>query len=357
MEGTLEVAGQRGDVPGRILAKAKFSAAKGPEGRFRLQIDPVDKDSYLLVSNGQKSWAYVPKLKSYIEVEGAAADPDGEEEGDEGNSERDLADTFVRGLVGTMGRMTENIAGIEIGSTTQVRVGGKKQFWPWLRVASKPDANGGKQLLEFAFDPDTLTVGKMTSAVITMDKDEKTVIRITADFDRFSLSEPVADSEFVFDPPKKAKLVETLPIPGQTGSYLLNKPAPDVEMKTLEGEKVRLSELRGKTVLLNFWASWCGPCRRELPGLEKIHADLKYKGLVVLGVNDEGKGAAKKYATAAGLTFETLDDSGRKAHGLYRVKAIPSVFLIDPEGRIVKFFRGAQDESTLRTALKSVVKE
>ncbi len=351
LEGTLEVAGQRGPAPGMILAKAKFSVAKGPEGRFRLELSPVDKDSYLLVSSGQKSWAYVPKLKSYTQVEGATAEGDAEEEGDDADSERDLSEVFVRTLVATLGRMTDNISSIEIGTTTKVKVEGKKDEWPWLRVLSKPSQSGTSRLLEFAFDPQTLTVGKLTAAEVSYEGKEKTVVRINAEFSRFRLNEPVPVSDFTFDPPKNAKLVDTLPIPGQTGSYLLNKPAPDFELKTLEGEKVRLSELRGKPVLLSFWASWCGPCRRELPSLEKIHAELQYKGLVVLGVNDEGKGTAKKYATTAGLTFETVDDSSRKAHGLYRVRSIPSVFLFDAEGKVVRFFRGAQEEKTLRAAI------
>jgi thiol-disulfide isomerase/thioredoxin len=60
-------------------------------------------------------------------------------------------------------------------------------------------------------------------------------------------------------------------------------------------------------VLLNFWASWCGPRRREMPGLVRIHHEYKSKGLVVFGVNDEGRGTAREFAEANGLSFDTLD--------------------------------------------------
>jgi thiol-disulfide isomerase/thioredoxin len=106
-------------------------------------------------------------------------------------------------------------------------------------------------------------------------------------------------------------------------------------------------------VLLSFWASWCGPCRRELPTVSKLNDEYKSKGLVVIGVNDEGKGPARHYAREAGLTFPTLDDSGLKAHRRYRVRSIPATFLIDAQGKIVRFFRGAKDEAELRAALKS----
>jgi peroxiredoxin len=133
----------------------------------------------------------------------------------------------------------------------------------------------------------------------------------------------------------------------------LNRPAPEFEAKTLDGERVRLGELRNRPVLLNFWASWCGPCRRELPAIVKLHEELKSKGLVVLGVNDEGKGTAQEFADKAGLTFPTLDDSRLKLHRLYRVTNIPTIFIIDREGRVVRFLRGAHDEAELRAALKS----
>ena len=106
--------------------------------------------------------------------------------------------------------------------------------------------------------------------------------------------------------------------------------------------------------MLAFWASWCGPCRRELPTITQLNRDYEDKGLVVLGINDEGKSRARKYSQEAGLGFPTLDDTGRKAHRSYRVRSIPTTFLIDPEGRIVRFFRGAKDEETLRSALAAM---
>ena len=147
------------------------------------------------------------------------------------------------------------------------------------------------------------------------------------------------------------KLVETVPIPGQTGSTLLNQPAPDFELKTLDGDKVHLADLRGHPVMLSFWASWCGPCRHELPGLAKIYEEYKDKGLVILGINDEGKGAARKYSEQAKLTFQTLDDGNLKAHRLYKVHSIPTIFLIDKNGKVVVFLKGSREPEKIKASL------
>jgi peroxiredoxin len=86
----------------------------------------------------------------------------------------------------------------------------------------------------------------------------------------------------------------------------------------------------------------------------KLHEEFKDKGLQVFGVNDEGKGTARHFAEKAGLTFAVLDDSSAKAHRLYRVRAIPAAFLIDRDGKVVRYLRGGRDYDSLRSALKVV---
>jgi thiol-disulfide isomerase/thioredoxin len=356
-EGDLQLAGQRGEAPGRMLARARVKLAVAPGGRSYLEVEPHDKDAYVLVSDGQRSWAYVPRLKQYTETDGATANTDSESEDGSGeggsDEERDLAETFAQMIVPTLGRMVTTAESIGRKGAAEVKYEGQKYSWPVLQVLSKKAADG-QHLTEFTVDPETLRIGRLVMANVSYRNQERTVIRMTMDFSSFKVGEPVPESTFVFEPPKKAKLVDAVPIPGQTGSFLLNRPAPDFEVKTLDGERVRLTDFRDKPVLLNFWASWCGPCRRELPSVVKLYEELKGKGLVVLGVNDEGKDTAQEYAAKAGLNFPTLDDSRLKLHRLYRVRSIPTIFLIDREGKVVRFLKGARDEAALRSALKGV---
>jgi len=136
----------------------------------------------------------------------------------------------------------------------------------------------------------------------------------------------------------------------QASQEKLEKAQEDAREKLV----VAVDQLAGKGVVLNFWASWCGPCRRELPSIVKLHEEFKDKGLVILGVNDEDKGTAKSFAGKAGLTFPTLDDSSQKLHRQYRVNSIPTIFLIDREGKIVRFLKGSRDEESLRKVLQTV---
>jgi len=349
-EGELFLVGQRGAGPAQGLSHAKVKLALAPDGKFYLRIEPEGKDSYVLVSDGQKSWAWVPRLKQYTEDEAAAREEEsGEKEGSD--AERDLAETFVRTVMPALARLNINVKGADFGPEVPVKFGNRKDKWPVLRVLSRPAEDKSQTVTQLAIDPDTLDIGRMIYSTVM--RGDNTKIQMTIDFSAFQIG-PVPASTFEFDPPKGAKLVDAVPIPGQTGSFLLNQPAPDFELKTLEGEKMHLADLRGRPVLLSFWASWCGPCRHELPTLSKLSEEYKDKGLVILGVNDEGKAPARKYAEQAGLAFQTLDDSGSKAHRLYRVHAIPTLFLIDKNGKIVLFLKGGREPARLRAALTSV---
>lgn len=113
-----------------------------------------------------------------------------------------------------------------------------------------------------------------------------------------------------------------------------NTPALDFELTDLSGKPVRLSDLRGHPVVVNFWATWCGPCRLEMPLLQK-YADRFPQDLQILAVNDgEAKGEVQKFVDELGLKFNILLDPAEKVTDLYRVQAFPSTFLLDAAGNI-----------------------
>ena len=109
--------------------------------------------------------------------------------------------------------------------------------------------------------------------------------------------------------------------------------AKNFTLKSHSGKNLKLSEYRGQVVLLNFWASWCGPCRQEMPLLEKIYKKYKPLGFTMLGVNvEENSSAAKKLLRDVKVSFPILFDTKNIASKLYNVSAMPTTVIIDRNG-------------------------
>ncbi len=175
-------------------------------------------------------------------------------------------------------------------------------------------------------------------------QDEPVNQTTTKSYTVFRLNEPVDEKLFVFTPPEGATEVAELSPFGRT-STLLGKPAPDFTLKDLDGHDVSLKDLIGKTVLLNFWATWCAPCREQMPQIESLSTNFKDKGLVVLGVNDnETVDVAKKYFEDHKYGFGSVLDSGKVISQKFGVTGIPVVVLIDKAG-VVRYFQQGYNTS------------
>ena len=109
----------------------------------------------------------------------------------------------------------------------------------------------------------------------------------------------------------------------------------DFELKDLDGRSWKRSALKGKVVLLNFWATWCPPCRQEMPDLQALNEEFGPQGLVVLAVSDEEPTKVKDFASDAKWTFPVLLDSDKKVGKLYRLESLPKTFVYDREGKLV----------------------
>jgi len=109
----------------------------------------------------------------------------------------------------------------------------------------------------------------------------------------------------------------------------------DFTLTDLQGKSWTLSELRGKVVLVNFWATWCPPCRKEMPDLEALYSRFKDQGLVILAISDEEAGNVQPFIAERKITYPVMLDPGRKVNELFQVDGIPKSFVYNREGKLV----------------------
>ena len=136
--------------------------------------------------------------------------------------------------------------------------------------------------------------------------------------------------------------------------------APDFTLRSSEGGNLRLAEQRGRVVLVNFWASWCGPCKIEMPHLNRLYEKYRSAGFVLLAVNiDEDPRQAVALATRLGLRFPVLFDTNKAVSKLYALDSMPATVLIDRDGRVRHVHRGYRDgvEATYERQIRELVKE
>ncbi|MEW6406731.1 MAG: TlpA disulfide reductase family protein, partial [Chloroflexota bacterium] len=136
--------------------------------------------------------------------------------------------------------------------------------------------------------------------------------------------------------------------------------APDFTLQTPLGETYTLSELRGQAVLINLWATWCPPCRAEMPAIEKVYQEYKDQGLVVLAINASYQDDPLQivpFAEEHHLTFPILLDETGAVASLYQLRALPSSFFVDRQGTIREVvIGGPMSEALLRTRIEEILK-
>ncbi len=144
-------------------------------------------------------------------------------------------------------------------------------------------------------------------------------------------------------------------IPAPQAGFL----APDFTLTTLEGETVSLSDFRGQAVLVNYWATWCPPCKAEMPAMQRTYEAYRDQGFVVLAVNATNQDAladVEAFVREYGLTFPVLLDESGSMGALYRVNALPTSFFIRPDGVIEEVvIGGPMSEALISTRIETLL--
>ena len=125
-----------------------------------------------------------------------------------------------------------------------------------------------------------------------------------------------------------------------------SKPAPDFVLKDIHGQSVNLAQFKGKPILLNFWATWCGPCREELPSMQRMHDASKKNGgfhIIAISIDRFNLKKVNQYAENLNLSFPILLDPDRETRKAYFIRGLPTSYLIDSDGILRGFISGARN--------------
>jgi peroxiredoxin len=191
----------------------------------------------------------------------------------------------------------------------------------------------------------------------------------SADLQQFDIG-PIPDEVFEFIPPQGAARVQSFRTPTsheqrldeESVSYFMGvlhypeveeRRVPGFALEDLTGQRMRLKDLRGKIVVMEFWASWCKPCQKELAEIQTLHEELWAKDVVFLGIVDEDSDTVRSFVTANGYTFPILLDSKHIVHYLYGTGWVPTTLVINRKGKVAARYVGAQGEAGLRKALEA----
>ena len=126
-----------------------------------------------------------------------------------------------------------------------------------------------------------------------------------------------------------------------------NRQAPEFTLESVYGEPITLSDLDGQVRLIDFWATWCAPCREEVPMFKELYATYGPQGFTIVAIAAEGADAIREYVKSNGIEYPNLVDTDEVVTELYKVPALPSAYLVDREGRIVEEFVGPKPRKIL----------
>jgi peroxiredoxin len=193
---------------------------------------------------------------------------------------------------------------------------------------------------------------------------------LTIDYTEVSPDADVKPEQLAWAAPKGARDVGASPVAVITGgaddesghgaaaAALEGKPAPDFKLKRVDGKDVSLADLKGSVVILDFWATWCGPCRASLPELDKIYADHKADGLRAYAVNlREEKDTVQKFVDQTKLGIPVLFDGEGQTADKYGVTGIPQTVVIGKDGSVKKVVVGSGTHDIVRKAVEEALKK
>ena len=339
-EATETTVTRSGDLERRT--ESRVVTAADESGRFRVASDHPTEGG-IVAFDGRTTWVYLARRHQYQEIKGAM-----------------LEDPDAPGLMRLKNRFASRYADItkRLRSATFVAmepmdVNGRRSESRVVQATyDAPRGLAAEQIVRrYWISNDARLVHRESSAFEARNPASGRTTRVAQEivFHRVEVNEEVSEGTFSPELPEGAEPVAAF---DEGGAGLVGRPAANFELSDLSGMVRRSSDLEGKVVLFNFWASWCVPCRIDLPRVEALHRELSGKGLVVLGVNDEPADRARAFVEEHRFTFPTLADSEGTLFRAYEVRTIPTAVIIGRDGKVASVLVGSHSSEELRAAVR-----
>lgn len=340
-------------------SESAFVWAFEKSGKFRLETKSPVGNRSTTVSNGESIWSYNPNLKQYtkksVQPLPKAGDPD--------TGVRRIPNPLER-IGGT--KITDLARGARIMPDEIISIDGKSincyVVEVIYRAPRSSDINASVIVTYWIDKTRSIVIRKMSKQkFISLPPDERTETIGLITFSLVRVDESLPASLFAFTPPEGIKEVaEFVYNTGYTPAKLTGKQAPTFALKDRDGKSFEFESTRGKTVLLNFWSSTCGPCVKELPLVEKIYREFKDKGLAVLAINSsEGPEAIGEFLKDKDYTFTVLIDEDLDAANKYQAFGIPQAYVVDRQRNVVAHLIGynTKTEGELYKAIEKALSD
>jgi outer membrane lipoprotein-sorting protein/peroxiredoxin len=337
-----------GGLESRLQMPVKLAVSN--PGKLRIESNGAVGNT-LIVSDGENTWMYLGPLKQYTKTP-AASSPEA------------LMKSLNPGVADMLGKMQSKDPYLEVelaGEEIIENAGARHECFVIEAKLDKIEMPGAMELVDGVMktwvDKKTKLTWRQTATAIMKGATLSSPAEMYQSINLLSLNlnEPLPASVFTFTAPEGAKEVKEFRGPVKANANLSGKDAADFKLRSLDGTEFSLQALRGKVVLLDFWATWCGPCRRDMPALERIYSEFGDRGLVMLGMNvGEDRGAVSMFLAANKLSYPIVLAGQMEMLESYSVTAFPTVVLIDREGKIALYHVGSGSESELREALAAL---
>ncbi len=315
---------------------------------------------YIVVSDGKTLWRAAPYLRQWSRTPVNA--PLAEMKGGGEDGRRAL--TWMQSFLKAPTAMTDGIRRAEIVREEPLEVGGVPYDCTVVRADyDAPHTTGIRSISRtFWIDKarhlvlreDSVTGGYLSQLMTPFQESES---RRTRRVTFLSIDQPMVDSVFTYTAPANFREVAVLERESpRHATEMTGKPAPDLKLDTLDGKPVSLADYRGRTVLLDFWATWCEPCRESMPAMAKLYGEIKTQNAVLIGIDDDEETATPRtWLKERGYDWLNLFGGAKTgARDAYRVDGVPTFVVIDAKGIIQAYQVGSgpQTDKAIRDALR-----